>query len=90
MKVGWGVAVIGIAAAVVAVFAEQIGLGDDPGFGRQQITMLIAGIMITGIGVFLAVRPPSPNNWRPATSDDLDPEHTARVAEVDASADPAS
>ena len=51
-------AVIGIGVAILlgSVLADIIGLGDDEGFGRQQIIGAFAGAVVTGIGVFLMTR----------------------------------
>ena len=44
--------VIGIGLLLASLFADVLGLGDDPGFGRQQTLGTIIGILITGVGIF--------------------------------------
>jgi hypothetical protein len=44
--------VIGIAILMASLFADTIGIGDDPGFGRQQTLGTVVGIFITGVGIF--------------------------------------
>ena len=50
------VLVIGIGLLTVSLLADVIGIGDDPGFGRQQTMGTIAGAAITAVGLFLTVR----------------------------------
>jgi len=53
---------IGIGFLAVSLLADVIGIGDDPGFGLQQTTGTIAGVVIAGVGLFLwrkAKDPPS-------------------------------
>jgi hypothetical protein len=47
--------VIGLGILLASLFAEQIGIGDDPGFGRQQTLGTVVGIFITGVGIFFAL-----------------------------------
>ncbi len=47
---------IGIGLLVVALLADVIGVGDDPGFGRQQTLGTIVGVVISGVGLFLTLR----------------------------------
>lgn len=46
--------VIGIGLLLVSLFADTIGVGDDPGFGRQQTLGTAAGIFITAVGLFFS------------------------------------
>ncbi|MDH3673757.1 MAG: hypothetical protein OES46_21795 [Gammaproteobacteria bacterium] len=44
------VLIFGLLAASLS--ADVIGIGDDPGFGRQQTMGTIAGVVITVVGLF--------------------------------------
>ena len=48
--------VIGIAVLLVSLFADPIGVGDYPGFGREQTAGSIAGALITAIGLYLTIK----------------------------------
>ncbi len=50
------VLVIGIALLAASLLADVIGLGDDPGFGNQQMLGTIAGVVITAFGLFFTLR----------------------------------
>ena len=50
------VLVLGIGLLVVSLLADFIGVGDDPGFGRQQMLGTIAGVIVTGVGLFLSLK----------------------------------
>ena len=50
------VLVIGIGLLAASVLADVIGIGDDAGFGNQQMMGTIAGVVITAIGLFLTLR----------------------------------
>ena len=50
------IVIIGAALLLASVFAESIGLGDDPGFGRQQTAGTIAGVVILVVGGYLYTR----------------------------------
>ncbi len=47
---------IGIGLLAVSLLADVIGIGDDPGFGNQQMMGTIAGVVITAIGLSLTLR----------------------------------
>ena len=47
---------IGIVLLVASLLADVIGIGDDPGFGRQQKLGTIAGALITACGIYLHMR----------------------------------
>ena len=47
--------VIGIGLLLTSLFADVIGLGDDPGFGRQQTLGTAIGVIITGVGIFFSL-----------------------------------
>jgi hypothetical protein len=50
------VLVIGIGLLVVSLLADVMGIGDDPGFGRQQTLGSVAGAAIAVIGLVLLGR----------------------------------
>lgn len=50
------VLVLGIGLLVVSLLADFIGVGDDPGFGRQQMLGTIAGVIVSGVGLFLSLK----------------------------------
>ena len=50
------VLVIGIGLLAVSLLADVIGIGDDPGYGNQQMMGTIAGALITAVGLFLTLR----------------------------------
>ena len=47
--------VIGIGILLASLFADTLGIGDDPGFGRQQTLGTAVGILVTAVGIFFAV-----------------------------------
>jgi hypothetical protein len=46
--------VVGIGLLLASLLADTIGIGDDPGFGRQQTLGTVVGVIITGVGVFFS------------------------------------
>jgi hypothetical protein len=48
--------VIGIGLLAASLLADVIGIGDDPGFGRQQTMGTVAGAVITAVGLFLSLK----------------------------------
>jgi hypothetical protein len=60
---GWAGVVIGIVLILVAIFAEQLGLGGAT-FGIRHILTLAVGIVLVGAGALVAMRS------RPAASGD--------------------
>ena len=50
------VLVIGIGLLAASLLADVIGIGDDAGFGNQQMMGTIAGVAITALGLFLTLR----------------------------------
>ncbi len=50
------VLVVGIVILVICLFADVIGIGDSPGFGRDQAIGSIVGVIITAVGIFLLVK----------------------------------
>jgi hypothetical protein len=47
------VLIIGIGLLVASVLADVIGIGNDVGFGPQQTTGTIVGVLITAVGLYL-------------------------------------
>lgn len=47
---------IGIGLLVVSLLADFIDVGDDAGFGRQQTLGTIAGVVVSGVGLFLTLK----------------------------------
>jgi hypothetical protein len=58
-KAGVVTLVIGLGLLLASLFADLIGIGQDPGFGTQQIQGTAAGLLITAAG-FLLVRKEKP------------------------------
>ncbi len=50
------VLVIGIGLLAASLLADVIGIGDDPGFGLQQTTGTIVGVIITAVGSYLTLK----------------------------------
>jgi hypothetical protein len=48
--------IIGIGLLVASLLADVIGIGDDPGFGKQQTMGTIAGVVIMVLGFVLTLR----------------------------------
>ena len=48
--------VIGIVILGVSMFADSIGIGDNPGFGRDQVIGSVVGAIVTAVGLFLTVK----------------------------------
>ncbi len=48
--------VIGIVILVVSLFADSIGIGDQPGFGSDQAIGSVVGAIATAVGLFLTVK----------------------------------
>jgi len=47
------VLVIGIGLLAASLLADIIGIGDDPGFGSQQTTGTVVGVIIAAVGLYL-------------------------------------
>jgi hypothetical protein len=41
---------------VGSLFADQLGIGDDPGFGTQQTTGAVIGVVVSAAGLYLMRR----------------------------------
>ena len=50
------VLIIGIGLLAASLLADIIGIGDDPGFGNQQTTGTIVGVLITAVGLYLILK----------------------------------
>lgn len=50
---GRALILVGAVMAIVGVTADTIGLGSDPGFGVQQLSMTVAGIIVVFAGAIL-------------------------------------
>ena len=48
--------VVGIVILVISLFADNIGIGDSPGFGRDQLIGSVVGAIATIIGVILTFK----------------------------------
>ena len=47
------VLVLGGGLLLVSLLADVIGIGDNPGFGRQQTMGTVAGVVVIAIGAYL-------------------------------------
>ncbi len=50
------VLIVGIVILVASLFADSIGIGDVPGFGRDQAIGSVVGTIVTAVGLFLTVK----------------------------------
>ena len=48
------IVIIGVGLLAASLLADVIGIGDDPGFGKQQTMGTIAGVVIMGLGLGVA------------------------------------
>jgi len=48
--------VVGIGLLLASLLADVIGIGDDVGFGRQQMMGAAAGAIVAAIGLFLLLK----------------------------------
>ena len=48
------IVIIGVGLLAASLLADVIGIGDDPGFGKQQTMGSIAGVVITVLGLGVA------------------------------------
>ena len=55
------VLIIGVLILMASLLADIIGLGDDPGFGRQQTIGTIGGAVVTAVGLYLTIRANKPS-----------------------------
>ena len=47
------VLILGALILLVSLLADIIGIGDDVGFGRQQTTGVIVGVVVLALGAYL-------------------------------------
>lgn len=55
-RLSTAILVVGIVILVVSLFADSIGIGDHPGFGRDQLLGTVVGAVVTAVGLFLTVK----------------------------------
>ncbi len=48
--------IVGSGLLVMSLSADVIGIGDDPGFGHQQIMGTVAAVVITAVGLALTFK----------------------------------
>lgn len=48
--------VVGIGLLGASLLADVIGIGDNPGFGRQQTAGTTAGVVIAAVGLYLTLK----------------------------------
>ena len=53
------VLIVGVLLLAVSLSADVTGIGNDPGFGRQQIAGTILGVILTIAGFLLKEKVPS-------------------------------
>jgi hypothetical protein len=59
-SIGIVIIILGVIVAIVAIFADFIGIGNKSGFGWQQIVGTAVGVIAVIIGVWFAQRKASP------------------------------
>ena len=47
---------IGAGLLLVSLLADVVGIGDDPGFGFQQTTGTVVGLIIAAVGLYLLLK----------------------------------
>jgi hypothetical protein len=57
-QTGFLVLVVGVAAALLAVLANPLGIGHS-GFGWHQVVLLVVGLVLAVVGALLVLRAPS-------------------------------
>ncbi len=48
--------IVGIAILILSLFADSIGIGNSPDFGRNQAIGSIVGAILTASGIFLVTK----------------------------------
>ena len=48
--------VVGLATLLISLFADVIGVGNSPGFGRDQAIGSIVGAIVTAVGLVLTIK----------------------------------
>ena len=51
--IGTAALVLGVLAVLLALLADEIGLGDNPGFQWKQAILLAVGVIVTAFGIAL-------------------------------------
>lgn len=51
--------IVGILVMVLSALADSLGIGQYPGFGWRQITGIVAGVVITSLGLWKRSGTPS-------------------------------
>ena len=47
---------VGVGLLAASLLADTIGIGVDPGFGRQQTMGVVAGTVVAVVGLFLTLK----------------------------------
>ena len=47
---------VGVGLVGASLLADVIGIGDNPGFGRQQTAGTTAGVVIAAVGLYLTLK----------------------------------
>ena len=50
------VLIVGIVILVASLFADSIGIGNNPGFGPKQTIGSVVGAIVTAVGFFLRAK----------------------------------
>jgi hypothetical protein len=61
-RLGVIILLIGLGLLVVSLFADAVGIGDNPGFGLLQIAGTAAGVLFTALGLIYAFRRKEPQD----------------------------
>ena len=48
--------VVWLGLLLASLLADFIGIGDNPGFGKQQIMGTVAGLLITAVGLYFTFK----------------------------------
>ena len=48
--------VVGVGLLFASLLADVIGIGDNPGFGKQQTMGTVVGVVITAAGLFFTLK----------------------------------
>ncbi len=55
-KLSIALLVIGIVILVASLFADRFGIGEQPGFGFDQVIGSLVGAVVTAVGLFFTVK----------------------------------
>ncbi len=47
---------VGVGLLGASLLADVVGIGDNPGFGRQQTAGTAAGVVIAAVGLYLTMK----------------------------------